>query len=57
MSIRIVTVSSGVIQLHYDILQVGDEGMYDWVTSNGESSDVWFDSIEEAEEDVRTRYE
>lgn len=34
----------------------GDIG-YDWIASNGDDSDQWFETAEEAEEDARSRYE
>jgi len=31
--------------------------MYDWLASNGDSPDVWFESAEEAERDARGHFE
>ena len=51
-------VKSGVIEVSYDIndYTVDDEVQYDWTTANGDSSDELFDSIEDAERDLRRRY-
>lgn len=48
-TVKKFTIEVGVTIREYD-------GQYDWCLSNGEESDELFDSIAEAERDVRYRF-
>lgn len=51
-------VKEGTIEVHYLITKYTYENgsnLYDWI-AEGESSDEWYISAEEAEDAVRTRY-
>lgn len=51
-------VKSGTCEIKYDIRQHEIEGetKFDWRTLRGEESDAWFNSIEEAERDVKNYF-
>lgn len=47
-------VKIGEVVVEYVIRSYGD-GTYDWVTTHDEESDEWYETIEEAEADIRSR--
>lgn len=51
-------VKTGSFTTTYSIVEHDSVGspVYDWVLETGEDSSMFFDSAEEAEEDVTTRY-
>ncbi len=54
-----VIVKTGVIQVEYSIrrFEIVDEGVvYDWILSYGEDAEEWFETAEQAEENLRSRY-
>lgn len=51
-----VTVTYDVGYYKYDDIDDPDERQYDIQISNGEESDEWFESVDEAEAWVRSRF-
>ena len=51
-------VKSGTCEVKYEIRQHESEGetKFDWLTDVGSESDEWFNSIEEAERDVKNYF-
>lgn len=48
-------VKSGKVELTYDIYPYGDH-YFEWYLSNGAESDEFFETVAEAEADVRRRF-
>jgi len=55
-----ITDKQGTITLTYDVghweYEDGQKTAFDWTLSNGTTSDELFDSVEDAEYDVRSRF-
>lgn len=55
MGCELNVVKNGTFEVGYEILQHDDQGevYFSWVTKTGSESEWGFESIEEAEEDVK----